>query len=85
MERFRLSFEGLLGLQLQLTIESALDFILHQLHLRRTVGVYRARVQPHRPRPFHQRGDSMVEEGVEHPHPIKAMLQQLLELRPDDL
>ena len=27
----------------------------------------------------------MVEEGVEHPHPIETMLQQLLELRPDDL
>ena len=27
----------------------------------------------------------MVEEGVEHPQPIEAMLHQLLKLRPDDL
>ena len=27
----------------------------------------------------------MVEEGVEHPHPFKALLHRFLELRPDDL
>ena len=27
----------------------------------------------------------MAEEGVEHPHPVEALLHQLLELLPDDL
>ena len=85
VERSGLPFEGLPGLLLQNPIESAPDFVLRQLHWRRTVGVRRARVQPHQRCPFYQRGDPTVEEGVEHPHPVKAMLQQLLELHPDDL
>ena len=85
VERSGFSFKGLPGLQLQHPIESAPDFILRQIHQRCTVGVRRARVQPHRLCPFHQQGNPMVEEGVEHPHPIEFLPHQLLELYLDNL
>ena len=78
-------FEGVFIPQLQYPIEMTLYFILWQLLRRRTVGIHQARVFPHRSRSFRQRGNSTVEEGMEYPQPVEAMLHKPLKLHLDNL
>ena len=74
MEGSRLSLEGLLVPQLRHLVELTPDLVLCQLLQRRVIGIHRAGVHPHRLAPLRQLGNPTVEEGVEHPQPIEAML-----------
>ena len=85
VERHGLPFDPLFGLQLQHPAKATPDLVVQQILRRRTVWVRRAAVQPHRPRPLRQLRDPAMVEGVEHPHPVKAMLHKLLELLLNDL
>ena len=84
IERYGFPHNHLLGPQLQHPANATLDLIVRQILRRRTVRVHEAVVHPHRLHPLRQWHDLAMIEGVEHPHPIKAMLYKLLELLLDD-
>jgi len=85
IKQYGFSHHRLVRTQLQHSADVTLDLIIQQLLQRRAVGVRSAVILPHRVRPLHQRHDPAAVKGVEHPHPVKAIPYELLELLLDDL